>query len=112
MISGGGMNDHDGQVFAGIAAGLGEAITQFMLRTGADLTTIEAVRSAGLRRIANWEPSGIAMPDQVAVAREAMALFEDIYREAAARALVLEAAGTQRRRRAARKPRRAAEKAG
>lgn len=110
------MKDQDGQVFAGIAAGLDEAITQLILRGGADLATIEAVRSAGLRRIANWEPAGVALPDQVAVARDAMALFDDIFRVAAERALVLEAARQAadglRRRRPARRPRRAAEQAG
>ena len=86
------MRHRDGQVFVGIANGLGEAITRLILAAHPDPEAIEAVRRDGLRRIANWEPDGMPLAEQPGVAKDAMALFDRIFRDAAARALVLQAA--------------------
>lgn len=85
------MQDKDTQLFLGISAGLSEAITSLVLAAGADPSLIETVRQEGRHRIANWEPEGIALDEQAAVASEAIALFDGIFNAAAARAMLREA---------------------
>lgn len=73
------MAEHTGAVCVCLTAGLSDALTRLILATAPSTHTLQQVYQATTLRIANLDPPGVPLPDQVEVVNNAIALFNEIF---------------------------------
>lgn len=105
------MAEHTGAVCVCLTAGLSDALKRLIVATAPSILTLEQVRQAATLHIANLDPPGVPLLDQVDVVKDAMSLFDEIFVGAVASATMAGAAlapvdpprprATRRRRRGA-----------
>lgn len=73
------MAEHTGAVCVCLTAGLSDALTRLILATAPSADTLQQICQATTLRIANLDPPGVPLPEQVEVVHDAIALFNEIF---------------------------------